>query len=315
MGLSIAISGAIIFAVLMFVLMSMSGFMDKMFSIGDVSTQVSKFEKSISETKISMDHLSVLVGSSKVNFTLNNIGSEKLWNFEDFNLFIEYNGITSGKLIEGLTFSGKCLGIAPLSGNWCIQSITNDVKDPEIINPGEKATIWTQVSQNLATNQGVISMNTDNGVVATVSTTTCGSFCYQIFYTVMSDEGQIDWTNMPLALTEFDSDPDWRTMLDLTDMSQWRFISRSANAAGTTDCVLGVQYSTDDGTTWFGLDNGIINSMSMARNSCDVAGYFVTAWSPLNVTAQADVWIRVVGQGGDGAADPGFGTVQVQFRS
>jgi len=315
MGLSVAISGGIILTVFMLILLSLPGFVDKMFSIGDITSQVSQHEQVISNTKLSMDHLSVLVDKSKVNFTLNNDGSEKLWNFEDFNLFIEYDGITSGKLIEDLTFSGECLGTVPLSGNWCIQSITNDVKDPGMINTGEKAAIWTRVSENLVTNQGIISMTTDNGVVSTISTTTCGSFCYQIFYTVNSDDGQVDWDNMPLALTEWQNDPDWRTMLDLTDMSQWRFLSRSSNAAGTVTCAVGVQYSTDNGVTWSGLDNGIVGSMSTAQNSCDVIGYFVTAWSPLNVTAQADVWIRAVGQGGNGAADPDFGTVQVQFRS
>src|SRR3989337_4343222 len=173
MGLSVAISGGIILTVFVLILFSLPGLADKMFSIGDITSQVTQHEQEISNTEISMDHLSVLVDKSKVNFTLNNDGSEKLWNFEDFNLFIEYNGITSGKLIEDLTFNGECLGTVPLSGNWCIQSITNDVKDPGMINAGEKATIWTQVSENLVTNQGIISMTTDNGVISTVSTTTC----------------------------------------------------------------------------------------------------------------------------------------------
>src|SRR3990172_7483281 len=152
MGLSVAISGGIILTVFMLILLSLPGFVDKMFSIGDITSQVSQQEQKISNTEISMDHLSVLVGSSKVNFTLNNIGSEKLWNFEDFDLFIEYDGAISGKKTQQLSYSGMCLGVVPPAGNWCIQSITNDVKDPGIINAGEDAFIWTQVSENLATN-------------------------------------------------------------------------------------------------------------------------------------------------------------------
>jgi len=316
MGLSIGIAGAIVLMVILAVMMAMTGLVSTMFSLGDASTQISEVEKVIYDTQISMDHLSVLIGSSKVNFTLNNIGAEKLWNFDDFNLFIEYDGAISGKKIEELTFNGECQGIAPSSGNWCIQSITGDILDPDILNSGERASIWTQVNENLVTNNGVISVTTDNGVSASVSTTTCGSFCYQIFYEFNSKDqvGGMDWDDMPAALTEFNGNANYRTILDLTEMQQWRFFSRSEDGAGTATCELGVQYSTDN-VNWNGLDNGILNSMSTARNSCDLIGYFVTAWSPLNVTAQADVWIRAVGQGGDGSANPDFGTLQVQFRS
>jgi len=164
MGLSVAISGGIILTVFMLILLSLPGFVDKMFSIGDITSQVSQQEQEISNTEINVDQISVLGGSPTVNFTLNNEGSEKLWNFEDFDLFIEYDGASPGKLIEELTFGGKCLGTVPLAGNWCIQSITSDVKDPGIINTDEKATIWTQVSQNLVTSTAIVTIVTDNGV-------------------------------------------------------------------------------------------------------------------------------------------------------
>jgi hypothetical protein len=164
MGLSVAISGGIILTVFVIILFSLPGLAEKMFSIGDITTQVTQHEQEISKTEISIDQISVLVGSSTVNFTLNNDGSEKLWNFEDFDLFIEYDDATPGKLIEELTFSGECLGTVPLDGNWCIQSITSDVKDPGIINTDEKATIWTKVSQNLVSSTAIVTIVTDNGV-------------------------------------------------------------------------------------------------------------------------------------------------------
>ncbi|MGQ0792193.1 MAG: hypothetical protein ACT4NJ_08250 [Nitrosopumilaceae archaeon] len=164
MGLSVAISGGIILTVFVLILFSLPGLADKLFSIGDITSQVTQHEQEISNTEINVDEISVLVGSSTVNFTLNNDGSEKLWNFEDFDLFIEYDDVTPGKLTEELTFSGNCLGIFPLAGNWCIQSITLDVKDPGIINTDEKATIWTRVNQNLVTSTAIVTIVTDNGV-------------------------------------------------------------------------------------------------------------------------------------------------------
>ena len=167
MGLSVAISGGIILTVFVLILFSLPSLADKMFSIGDTTTQVTQHEQEISNTEISIDQISVLAGSSIVNFTLNNDGSEKLWNFQNFNLFIEYNGTISRTKTEQLFYSGSCLGAVPTAGNWCIQSISNDVKDPGIINTDETATIWTGVRENLATSTAIVTIVTDNGVTFT----------------------------------------------------------------------------------------------------------------------------------------------------
>jgi len=165
MGLSIAISGAIILSVLMIVLMTITGFVGNMFTIGDASIQMSELDKAISQTDISLDALEALTGSAKVNFTLNNDDTEKLWNFEHFNVLIEYDN-AAGTVVEELSFNGDCSGIAPSAGNWCIETIGADILDEDIINDGESADIWTQVSQNLISANALVTVSTDNGVVA-----------------------------------------------------------------------------------------------------------------------------------------------------
>lgn len=169
MGLSVAISGGIILTVFVLLLLSLPGLTEKMFSIGDITTQVTQHEQKISNTEISMNYLSQLVGSSKVNFTLNNDGAEKLWNFEDFDLFIEYDGAISGQTTQQLSYSGECLGAVPLAGKWCVQSISNDVADPKILNSGEEANIITNLSENLASTTAIITLVTDNGVTFTTA--------------------------------------------------------------------------------------------------------------------------------------------------
>ncbi|MFI5406032.1 MAG: hypothetical protein ACHQ1D_05915 [Nitrososphaerales archaeon] len=169
MGLSVAISGGIILTVFVLILLSLPGLADKMFSIGDITTQVSQHEKKISDTQLSMVYLSELVGRSTVNFTLNNDGAEKFWNFEDYDLFIEYDGAISGKRTEHLSYSGECLGTVPQAGNWCIQSISNDIADPKILNSGEQASIRTNLSQNLASTTAIVTLVTDNGVTFTTA--------------------------------------------------------------------------------------------------------------------------------------------------
>jgi len=165
MGLSIAISGAIILSVLMIVLMTITGFVGNMFTIGDVSSQISEVENTIAKTDISLDALEASAGSPYVNFTLNNDDIEKLWNFEHFNVLIEYDN-AAGTVVEELSFNGDCSGISPPAGNWCIETIGADILDEGIINDGESADVFTRVSQGLISANALVTVSTDNGVVA-----------------------------------------------------------------------------------------------------------------------------------------------------
>jgi len=165
MGLSVAIAGAIVLSVIMLVMMTLTGFVGTMFSIGDVTTQISKVENTIDKTDISLETLFAQSGLPTVNFTLNNDDQEKLWNFEKFNVIVEYEA-GSGQLLEELTFSGDCLGVSPSAGNWCIEGISGDFLDGGILNEGESAEVFTQVSNNLVNQNVRVTVSTDNGVVA-----------------------------------------------------------------------------------------------------------------------------------------------------
>jgi len=163
MGLSIAISGAIIMATFLVVFLTIPNIVNSIFTLGDVSSEVTKLDTSISKTEISMEKLEVSVGSPRINFTLINEGREKLWNFENFDIIIQYDE-GSGRSTESLSFNGDCLGGSPPGGNWCIEIISGDIIDPGIINGGEDALIRTQVSQSLTSLNTLVSVTTDNGV-------------------------------------------------------------------------------------------------------------------------------------------------------
>jgi len=168
MGLSVAIAGGIILSVLMLVMMSITGLAGNIFSIGTVTTQVSDLENSIDNTDISLETLFVKdppLTTPRVNFTLNNDDTEKLWNFDDFNVLIEYES-ASGDELEELSFGGKCQGVVPIAGEWCIEGIAGDFLDAGILNEGESAEIWTQVSLPLDTGNARVTVSTDNGEVA-----------------------------------------------------------------------------------------------------------------------------------------------------
>jgi len=167
LGLSIGISGGIILTVLVMVLMTMPSLADRVFSIVEVSSEVSKYNDSILRTDISLSSLETATGSALVNFTLNNEGGKRIWNFEKTTVIITYEAVL-GELTEILAYSGDCAGGVPSAGNWCIESISNDFLNPEILDNGEGANVRIQSNQSV--NGGVaVVVATDNGIVSSIS--------------------------------------------------------------------------------------------------------------------------------------------------
>lgn len=118
------------------------------------------------------------------------------------------------------------------------------------------------------------------------------------------------WTDMPSAVTEFLGSTAGRIKYDLTPFSQARLVVRMAAVAGAAGSELRVQYSTDDSTYTNYLDGSTGPSTVITTNNTTFAG----AWVTIVAAARADVFLRVVGAGGDGVADPVFGTVVLQVR-
>ena len=177
MGLSIIISGSVIAIVLFSVLFTMPTVIDKLVSVSDTSTQSTQLDGKVIQTDPDLDSLFVVTGLSTVNFTVVNTESEKLWNFEEFDVFVTYDGVSGDSKTEILSYEGDCPTIYahPTVGFWCFKAITG-VQDPGIINSGESGLIVTKVSENLANTQVVISLNTDNGVIATLVPNPVSSF-------------------------------------------------------------------------------------------------------------------------------------------
>lgn len=314
MGLSIAVSGTIIMISMILVLYVFSGTAMSVFSLGEVSTEVSEYNDSISKSEISLHHVSTLVGSPDIELDLRNDGQVKTWRFPMYDVLVTYDGVTSGRLTEKLSYDGDCLGGTPPSGSWCIESISRDMLDPGLLNPTEEANIKLRVNENLSDVNAIISFATAKGVTSKVMAPYCGPNCYQMLWTVVSDETVIGWINIGPGIEPINNLDNFRSIIDLSDMTEWRMVIHVDNSVGTAACAIGVQHSTDGGTTWSGLDNGVAGTLSTSTISCDNAGDLVTAWSEINVDAQTDVWLRVAGTD-TGTPDPNLGTVQVQFRS
>lgn len=106
--------------------------------------------------------------------------------------------------------------------------------------------------------------------------------------------GTTTLTNMPAAPDEFSSS-DRRLYLNLTN-AEAVYINANVTVAGIAGSQLYVEYSTDGGTTWAGTG---------ATLSLSVAGQIVGGAVPVPAAAKTDhTWLRLMGSGGDGVADP-----------
>lgn len=116
----------------------------------------------------------------------------------------------------------------------------------------------------------------------------------------------IQWQNQPSALTEFLGAISRRTKIDLSNLTQARLITR-VDVAGATGAKLAVQYSTDE-SSWNYLDDS-----SGPFAIIDTTGLKISSFVNISTLALTDVFLRIVGTGGNGVADPNFSNIISQF--
>lgn len=115
---------------------------------------------------------------------------------------------------------------------------------------------------------------------------------------------------MPLAVTELYGTTWGRRAADLTDLSEFRLVVVQV-IAGAAGATFRAEYSDDGGLNW--------NNLEDAGTGADLAvgagtGLKIGAWGNLAAGAIADVQLRIIGWNGDGATDPSFRYIGIEFR-
>jgi len=127
--------------------------------------------------------------------------------------------------------------------------------------------------------------------------------------------GATVWTNMPVALSFFLSTATVGksvTKVDLTGYSQVRLLVNKQGTSGAAASKLILRYYTAFSQTVANyLDIGT-SEVSVATNVNNT--FLDTGWINLASGAKTDVWIDLLGSGGDGTLDPAFGTIVAIFR-
>ncbi len=115
------------------------------------------------------------------------------------------------------------------------------------------------------------------------------------------------WNNMPVAATEFINTAAHRFVADLTEYTEARLVV-NRNVAGFANAILYPMYSIDN-VNFYSL--GANNTPSVPLSA---TGVYPSSWVPIVSGARRDVYLTVVGQDGNGIADPNFGSIYIEVR-
>lgn len=124
------------------------------------------------------------------------------------------------------------------------------------------------------------------------------------------------WTNMPAALSFWLSTATVAkgvTKVDLTGFTQVRLLVNKQGTAGAAASKLILRYKASPFTQTVANYSDIgATEVSVATNVQNA--FLETAWINLVAGAQADVFLALLGSGGDGVLDPAFGAVTAEFK-
>ena len=126
------------------------------------------------------------------------------------------------------------------------------------------------------------------------------------------DGAGITWTNMPSAETFFAGSHRHATKADLSRYTQCRLIVNKQGTSGAANSKLILRYRTAFSTTVGNFSDIGTSEVSVAVNTTN--NVLASNWIDLAAGAKADVYVCVVGSGGDGAVDPVFGQISAQFK-
>lgn len=115
------------------------------------------------------------------------------------------------------------------------------------------------------------------------------------------------WINMPAAATELYGNANNRIPIDLSNFTQVRLIV-NVLVLGTATATLGGECSLNNGATWtdFVTAGFTVN--------IGTVGLKASAWATIPLTNRASALLRIMGAGGNSAADPQFNRIELQFR-
>jgi len=116
LGLSIAIAGGITIFTIIVIFSTIFIASEKIHEEGLAGTLIFENDDEILKTKLEIYGLNATVSSNLVNFTLKNVGIEKLWKYDEFDFIITYDADIGGiptRVTEQLAYNPTAFAISP----------------------------------------------------------------------------------------------------------------------------------------------------------------------------------------------------------
>jgi len=123
---------------------------------------------------------------------------------------------------------------------------------------------------------------------------------------------QATWTDMPSAATFLGGSHRHILGVDLTGYTQVRFGVNKAGTAGFAGSKLILRYRTTHSITVGDYSDIGTSEVSAAIDVTDTTAR--SSWIDIAAGAKEDVFLTVVGSGGNGVVDPQYGAVYAEFR-
>ena len=122
----------------------------------------------------------------------------------------------------------------------------------------------------------------------------------------------VTWLNMPAAATLFTGSTSYIQKADLTNYTECRLLVNKTSTSGSTNSILRLEYATAYTQTAASYIQIGTTALSVAINVTNQ--YLVSGWHTLVSGAKADVFLTIIGSGGNGVIDPSFGHIVAEFR-
>ncbi len=146
-------------------LVARSGYM----GVDAISGSFKEMESRVAEqarTNVGITATSSDGSGANLNATVENTGSTVLGNWDYTDVVVQYIDDGSSYRIRWLAYTAGALS----SNEWTVNSITNDVFEPDLLNPGEEMDIQLRINPVIGCDTtGTIIFTTEQGVTTTAS--------------------------------------------------------------------------------------------------------------------------------------------------
>lgn len=125
------------------------------------------------------------------------------------------------------------------------------------------------------------------------------------------------WSNMPSAETFFNSQGRWVYPVDLTNATMIRVVATMPNpgALPANGAKIRIKYKTEASgfSTTIGDYSSLAASGQVEVTMSNAMGVYSSSWTAIAAGAKTTVILAVSGVDGDGAADPQFGSISIDY--